>query len=309
MSNPLPWTPDHELTAEQVRTALRDALPGATLGDVAFVGAGWDNFAYEIEVDGARWIYRFPKRADRVPHLLREVDVLDVIRSHVSAPVPRARGPYTSSTVPYPFAGYPRLPGVQLQQRAPDWPHAGRVAAQLATFLTALHAIPRSAYDGIAVPEDPAKGSTAHRREKALTSLDLIADTLPASLVRDVRAAVAIDVADAPTSCGIHCDLGDDHILTDEDGRLTGVIDWADFSMASPHGDIVGGTIAFGDAFLLPALAAYDRPMDADFEKRIRLSAVSVMVWCIDLGSRDTEAEWTAWIHARLPDRVAELLR
>ncbi len=308
MTEDFPWTPDHKLTVEQVRTALADALPESALGDVAFLASGWDNYAYEAEVDGAAWIFRFPKRENRVAWLLREVRVLDVLRPHVPCPVPAEVGPFTSDAVPYPFAGYPRLPGRQAQYLPADWPGAVRVAEDLAAFLSALHAIPVDAYDGIDIHDYRAGGSLANSRKKALAALDVVTDMLTPALVRDVRTALTIEVTEAADHCGIHCDLGDDHILTDEAGRVTGIIDWADFSHGSRHVDFVGGTMTFGDAFLLPALEAYDRPMDGDFARRVRFSSLSVMVRCLDWGRKEEDHRWTAWGRARLPFVVAEVL-
>lgn len=308
MSEALPWTPDHTLEAEQVRAALADALPDATLGDVAFLAAGWDNFAYEAQVDGAPWIFRFPKRENRVAWLLREIRVLDVARPVLPAPVPVAVGPFTSSSVPYPFAGYPRLPGKQAQYRPVDWPGAEPLAQQMGSFLTALHSIPCSAYDGIEIPDYREGGAVARRRVEALAALDRIGHSLPAALVSDIRRALSMEMDDPTEFRGVHCDLGDDHILTDDDGGLLGIIDWADFSLGSPHADFVGGLMTFGDAFLLPALAAYDLPMDRDFAKRAQFSAVAVMVQCLEWGEKEEDQKWTAWNRKRLPGLVAEVL-
>lgn len=41
---------------------------------ISRLGAGWD---HELFCAGRQWIFRFPRRAERVPWLVREIEISD----------------------------------------------------------------------------------------------------------------------------------------------------------------------------------------------------------------------------------------
>jgi aminoglycoside phosphotransferase (APT) family kinase protein len=82
----------------------------------------------------------------------------------------------------------------------------------------------------------------------------------------------------------VHCDLGVEHLLVDETGFLTGVIDFEDATLGDPAIDFVGLRLAFGDDVTRDVLARYGGPPDPGFADRLRFYCVMGSVHAILYG-------------------------
>jgi aminoglycoside phosphotransferase (APT) family kinase protein len=137
---------DRPLDAERVATLVSAQFPDLTGAPVTRVGAGWDNEIYQV---GA-WYFRFPRGADNVPWMLRELAFQPAVAAALSPlPVPRYErlGEPREGLFPYPFAGYRPVPGVGAD-RGPR--HPG-LAQALGETLGRLHAV-----DPAQIPRTPA---------------------------------------------------------------------------------------------------------------------------------------------------------
>lgn len=178
-------------------------------------GEGLDNAAFLVD---DAWVFRFPRDEARAWYMRRELAVLPGLPA-LPVEVPRPR--YVD---PSPFAGYRRLSGTpaSLAEGSLD-----AVAPALGRALRALHGVALSA-DG-----------TPPRTGK--TDRGLALRRIPAPL-----RALAERLADAPPAAEarwVHGDLYPRHLLLDDAGELTGIIDWGDVH----RGDVaVDLSIAFG---------------------------------------------------------------
>jgi hypothetical protein len=68
-------TSDRHLDEEAVAGLIASQFPGLIGQDVTRLGTGWD---HELFLAG-EWILRFPKRAERVAWLTREVKIMPVV--------------------------------------------------------------------------------------------------------------------------------------------------------------------------------------------------------------------------------------
>jgi len=228
------------------------------------LGTGWDNLAVSV---GA-WVLRFPRRQ-------LGADLLDVERRWLPAlaaklPVPVSapeRVGEPTETYPWRYAGYRRIEGRTGCTPLLDGATRARLAAPLAAFLRALHALPAPA-------DAPADGlrraDLAHR-----------APGLRAILARrdDGRRLGAVLDALVPTEpwggapVWVHGDLHPRHVIVAPSGALAGVIDWGDMHAGDPALDLA---IAFT---FLPAdaratfRAAYG-PIDGATWDRARFRAL-----------------------------------
>jgi aminoglycoside phosphotransferase (APT) family kinase protein len=138
MSNP--WDADHELTSPDAARLIEQQFPELAPARLELLGVGWDNVAYQVN---DRYVFRFPRRQIAAALIEREIRVLPLLAPHLplAVPVPSFTGK-PQSGYPYPFAGYPLLPGIPATQL--DWSEEGRAccAASLGRFLASLHCIP-----------------------------------------------------------------------------------------------------------------------------------------------------------------------
>lgn len=223
---------------EECRALLEAAFPGLPLGAVRFLAEGWDNTAFLVD---EALVFRFPRHAlgDRL--LTAEITLLAAIGARLPLPTPDYRhvcGPVAG--FPWHIAGYRLIPGRPLRDLALG--DVERLAAPLAGFLAALHATPARLLPAALPRFTPEDWLALHDR--------LLAEARPA--LGRVDAALAGRVAAwwaeyrsdphalAFTPALIHGDLASEHILVDESGRPSGVIDFGDARLADPALDLAG---------------------------------------------------------------------
>ena len=265
-----PWldgalTLTRALASEIVAEAFPD-LAGAALAEL---GAGWDNTAYLVD---GRVVVRIAMRPLAASLLEIERSVLGALPElPLRIPRPAWFAPRTS-TWPFPLAAYPVLHG-RMIALVEDGPARAAVGGPLGAFLAALRAVPPP--DGM--PVDLLRRVDLHHRLPMV--LDRIAwlGARDAAFPAEALAALARDLVGTPpwggplVSC--HGDLYARHVLVDEVGRATGVIDWGDVHRGDPAVDLAvlwhvvppEGRAAFRDAY---------GPIDADTLARARFRAV-----------------------------------
>ena len=231
------------------------------------VGEGWDNEAYLVD---DAWIFRFPRNAEQVPWVEREIAVMRVVSGALGPLVPRfEKIGRPSDLFPYSFVGYRRIDGVGADTfELPD-PHG--LACDIADAYARVHAI-----DPSRIPRTPDgwEDETWHDwRIHDPEDVDDLTDVVPLS-VRDAAAPFITGSVEPPSvprdRCVVHNDIGADHVLVDAaTGRLTGLIDWADVMVGDPVLDFVGLIQVGGWDFVRDVLSQYTRATDAGFFERI----------------------------------------
>jgi aminoglycoside phosphotransferase (APT) family kinase protein len=216
-----------EWSAEVVVDApLAARLIGGQFPDQAdppvLLSEGWDNTVFRA----GDWVFRFPRREVVVPGLQREIAVLPGLRLPLAVPRPELIGE-PADGFPFPWFGARFLPGREplgLSERQRDG--LGRPFGE---FLLALHARPA---DGL--PVDPiGRGDMTKRVPLVRARLAELGEPVP----EDVLAA-ALELP-PPAPAGLtHGDLHLRHLLVDDAGAPTAVIDWIDVSRGDPGIDL-----------------------------------------------------------------------
>jgi aminoglycoside phosphotransferase (APT) family kinase protein len=176
-------------------------------------------------------VFRFPRRQVAVPLIRTELQVLPFLASQlpVAIPTPTLVG-VPSTAFPFPFYGHPFLVGTTGDRAALD--DAGRAAAvpALAGFLRALHAINPVDAGRLNVKPDVFRGDTPRSAERALSRLSFLEGTPFAGHLDAIRARLSAPPPpdDSGTAVVLHGDLYARHLLLDDTGHLSGVIDWGD---------------------------------------------------------------------------------
>jgi triphosphoribosyl-dephospho-CoA synthase len=243
-----PWTAEREVPVQLATRLIESQFPALAPARIALLGSGWDNTAYEV--NGA-YVFRFPRRQIAVDLLAIERRLLPAIAPclPLSVPRPEFHGEPTDD-YPWPFAGYKKLPGRTACHAALNENQRRRAAGPIARFLAALHAITPA--DAEQLGAGPDKFGRLYLEVQAKTLDAALEQLIKHRLVADRRSFDAIIAAtpavspNAPKAV-VHGDFYVRHILVDNDGRPTGVIDWGDLHVGNPAVDL---SIAHG---FLPA--------------------------------------------------------
>ncbi|MFD5215370.1 aminoglycoside phosphotransferase family protein [Microbacterium sp. NPDC058345] len=130
--------------------------------------------------------------------------------------------------------------GVLITRRLPGTPVIGRVRRDpgslpraLIETLIALRRIGGS----VGLPADPYPNDLWHA--DAVEQFRAVRGQLPGERIRLLEEF--LEAAPPPTRTGTvpqHNDLGAEHVLVDDAGRVTGIVDWADAALADPARDL-----------------------------------------------------------------------
>ncbi len=269
---------DRCLGAAQVFDLVGEQFSNLQGRQVRFLAAGWDN---ELFMVGEDWVFRFPKRAQQVPWLLREIEIMPVMAEALGTMVPRFE--YVgepSPAFPYPFVGYRFVPGKGADQI--ESLDQARLAEDLARLLSRLHRV-----DTSRIPATPA-GPEATSWSALRTGLVGVASTVRPLLDRGLLTLAEpylVGAVPEPEQHRpgrfIHNDICPDHLLVDPvSGQLSGVIDFTDAIIGDPVLDFVG-LIGVGDrAFIDQVVANYALPLDDRFGSKLQwLTRVLTLTW------------------------------
>ena len=136
---------------------------------------------------------------------------------------------------PWPFFGAALLPGIEAGDAALDDAARIRLAPALAAFLRTLH----DAEVEHDLPLDPNwRGDMSRRVPRTRTWLAELQDLWPAPPIVDELLEQASALPAPIDRVVLHGDLHFRHLLVDEHGALSGVIDWGDLCCGDPSIDL-----------------------------------------------------------------------
>ena len=238
MTSPGPGTADDGPDPELVTRLLREQAPAlADLPVRPSSASGSSNWVFRLGSDLA---VRLPRSDRYVQDLVREVRWLPRLGPALPVPVPvvvAAGEP--SETFPAPWAVVTWVPGDH--PCALDAPQQARLARSLGDFLQGLHAV-----DTDDAPVGPEHWS--YRCGEPVTdTIDGWADEAAAELADLLDPAAAREawrrLRDVPPAtgapCWVHTDLSEENLLTHDDGRLAGVIDFGGIGVGDRSVDLL----------------------------------------------------------------------
>jgi aminoglycoside phosphotransferase (APT) family kinase protein len=195
--------------------------------------SGWD---YTIWLVDEAWAFRFPRREIAVPGVVREIAVLPELAPLLPVPVPEpvfiGR---PGDEFPWPFFGSALLPGQELGDAGLEDAARIEVGRQLARFLRRLH----DAEVAYALPSDAnRRAEMSVRVPKTREQLDALTAAGLWKHTTDALLDEAERLPPSPASAVVHGDLHFRQVLVDNDGGLTGVIDWVDVCRSDPAIDL-----------------------------------------------------------------------
>jgi len=235
------WRAEVAVDAALVGRLLHEQFAGLELRSLEPLGEGWDNSVWLVD---GQWVFRFPRREIAVPAVARQVELLPRLAPRLPLPIPEpAFAGAPGEGFPWPFFGTRLLPGREAAYASPTDDARARTARPLGEFLRALHDPALLELPGMAaLPVDPmgrgdmdkrvpmARGRIAELREAGIWAA-------PSEAEEVVAAAAALP---PPSGSAVaHGDLHLRHLLVEDDGTPTAVIDWDDLCLGDPAIDLV----------------------------------------------------------------------
>jgi aminoglycoside phosphotransferase (APT) family kinase protein len=258
---------------------------------------------------GGAWAFRFPRRAIAVPGFRRELAVLPAVGPRLPLPIPVPQWVGTDDDAePWPFAGAALLHGRELAEA--ELPETDRqpAAAALGGFLRVLHDPATCAAVEAALPVDPMQRAwPAARAEHTDAALEaLVAHGLWAGDPVVARLLAAARRLGPPTADPVlvHGDLHVRHVLVDEAGSPSGVLDWGDVCRGDPAIDLAIAFSAFRGAARRAFLDAYGA-VDDQRELRARALAIRLSALLAGYAAADARPQLLAEALAGLSRAVA----
>ena len=173
---------------------------------------GWD---FKVLILEGAWVLRTPRNAEAAEALAKEVRLLPSLARALPVSIPQ----FTQASRDPDFVVYRLIHGEPLSGEDSDGVRA---------FLDALHSFDVGAID-VPRPEwrDIYRGHAEDWRLNVLPLLDGDERTTAEALLGEIETLTGFEPA------LVHCDLGPSHLLC-RDGKLVGVIDWADAKIGDP---------------------------------------------------------------------------
>jgi aminoglycoside phosphotransferase (APT) family kinase protein len=280
--------------AALVRSLLRAQFPEIHAAQVEYLNEGCDSIAFEVN---GSLVFRFPKRADVEAQIAGERTVLNALASaNPPLAVPRIRyeGRPTEA-FPFRFAGYPKIPGDPAIRKAWSGDQLEQIAPALGRFLGWLHGIALESTAGAGLEAQDMAAFVGDMRQEALEEFPKVANVAPQASLEHWRSWLeAADVGDHNDDSIVllHNDFAAEHVLVDESGSPTGVIDWSDVALGDRAADFAGIYHWGGRALVTAVVSAYDGPLRAGQHRRAQFLAACRGVLDVSFGLEHRRPEY-----------------
>lgn len=205
--------------AEELLAPIRKRHPELPAGPGRVIEDGWDFLVVDLDDE---WILRVPRRPSVRNRLQAEMGFLPLLaeRLPVRVPVPELTDEDRS------YVGYRKIHGRGLHEIELPSFQLENVGRQLGEILSVLHGLPSAELSDLGMPFN---ASQDHVDGMLTEVLPLLAPEQRGRAERFLRHPLIAGNA-TPT----HADLGPDHILIDEEGKVAGLIDWGDSQIGDP---------------------------------------------------------------------------
>lgn len=267
---------------KHVHAHLREALLSARPERATWLGSGWGSVAFRVPTADGDWVARVPSAVPwSVEDLEREVRVLPLLEQRPFEVVtPRDARLVCDAKGKLVAAVHRLVPGTSSKGRRILGRQREEHLAAIGRFLATLHSTPHADARAHGVEaRDLWREVSLPRIEQTMT---LAGPVTRAWLADRVRAYEALDVQ-IPVAL-IHGDLSGDHLLMDDETRLSGVIDFAEARLSDPALDFAGVLNRFSWRDLEVVRAHYDAPVDATFLERVRIYIEIVPIYSVTDG-------------------------
>jgi aminoglycoside 2''-phosphotransferase len=235
---------------------IRTAIPSVVFDRVENA-AGQFN---DVLIVNGQWVFRFPRHREGVARLMAETRLLGALRGQLPLQIPDPQHHRFEPPVPgLAFIGYKCLPGhpITREQLAVVYSEWARddLAAQLAGFLRALHAIPLTS---LPAESTPPNHPLHDRREDWVRMYAEVREKLFPAMRADARKSLTLHFEAYLDDSSLHDftpalrhgDFGGDNILWDPvRAKALAVIDFSSCGLGDPAMDLASISTLDEDLF------------------------------------------------------------
>ncbi|MFD5859421.1 aminoglycoside phosphotransferase family protein [Streptomyces chartreusis] len=246
-------TPTADTVRRLVRSLLKDGVDDSAGPEVRPASPGAEPATWWV---GTRHVLRLAPDREAAVRQRRELRLRDLVRPHVPVALPTgvAHGEWAPGLT---YTLDTKVPGGSGAEH--DVSAVGE--ADLAGLLTGLREVPVRQAETLGVPRAAPRSLDALRRGAESAAARLAdADEFDAARLRQLTQPAAVQLAAQPgTAVLVHHALTGDHLVVSADGRVRGVLGWADTVLGDPAEDIAGLARALGSPAAVRAatLAGY----------------------------------------------------
>ena len=186
---------------------------------------------------------------------------------------------------------------------------AAEVAESIAAALSSLHDIPTLLVAEACAAEPTVEAWRQHYQELRETVRARISPLLDSRMREVVERGFGRfldeELATLEDVALVHCDLGCEHILIEEDGTtVTGLIDFEDVTIGDPAIDFVGIFVTYGMEAVERIRDCYQHALDVHFVNRLRfytwMASCHEVIYGLEEGRSDLVEAGIAGLQARL---------
>ncbi|ODP27123.1 hypothetical protein PTI45_03444 [Paenibacillus nuruki] len=231
------WDAEWEVNEEQARMLIGRQFPQLSSKQVKRLGWGWDNTVFLISDE---YVFRFPRRKIAVGSIRMEGELLPKLEAYMTIPYPKPLFyGETSDEYPVPFLGYTYVLG--------DFPiglteeRRALSAETLAKFLRRLHEFPVQTALKCGVQQDHRNlTDIASRKVKLEGFLSKVIEHFSSEESCVIEAYINRLQTDHVKAGNVllHGDLHFKNMLVNENGIVSGIIDWGDLNVGHPACDL-----------------------------------------------------------------------
>ncbi|MGI5379017.1 aminoglycoside phosphotransferase family protein [Streptomyces sp. CA-251387] len=246
-------TPTADTVRRLVRSLLKEGADDSAGPEVRPAAPGAEPATWLV---GTRHVLRLAPDRDAAARQRRELRLRDLVRPHVPVAVPTsiAHGEWAPGLT---YTLDTKVPGGSGTQH--DVSAVGET--DLAGLLTGLREVPVRQAETLGVPRAAPRSLEALRRAAERAAARLAdADEFDATRLRQLTQPAAVQLAAQPgTAVLVHHALTGDHLVVSADGRVRGLLGWADTVLGDPAEDIAGLALTVGSPAAVRAatLAGY----------------------------------------------------
>jgi aminoglycoside 2''-phosphotransferase len=262
------------MKAESFLQSIKDDFPQLKWKEHRVLTHGWDHVV--IVLDG-KIVFRFPKDRGYKDRVQNEIELLEYLKKRLNVGIPE----YTYVSRDRSFAGYAMLSGRELTYsrfRRLSSSEKDAVARQLAGFISALHATPKSIITRYGVrTENQVKLYEAlicSTRELLFPRFRNEDIQRTQEYLDESKGALSHDYSNVL----VHNDLASEHILWEHTGKQINIIDFSDCAFGDPAIDF-GGLLEYGPEFTERVFKLYSGDKDDQMLKRAQLYFKGVPLW------------------------------
>jgi len=236
------WAADITITAGMVQAILSAQFPELSCAEVQLIDEGWDNSVFLVN---GSFVFRFPRRQVAVELIQMENRVLPWLsgRLPLSIPNPRFVGQATTE-YPFPYSGYFKINGTAPHTLNLNDKKRAKSTVSLAEFLRVLHSIQTdlAIEQGIPASDNIGRMDLGKRIPIFMAKVEeaynkgLIQN--PHLLLSRINKLPTTESNGQQSRVVCHGDLNFRNFLIDNEGTLTGIIDWGDAHIGHPSIDL-----------------------------------------------------------------------